>query len=70
VNNPSVNLPLDATTGINLDIYMNPNLGVGSVYINNYRALSFRLYDLKLNHVGVFTQDSAINISNLKRYTR
>lgn len=49
---------------------MDSNLGGGAVYINNYRALSFRLYDLKLNHVGVFTQDSSINISNLKRYTR
>lgn len=69
-NNPSVSVPLDASSGIDIDVYTDPNLGVGAIYLNNYRALSFRLYELKLNQIGLFTGNNSISISNLKRYNR
>jgi sucrose-6-phosphate hydrolase SacC (GH32 family) len=68
-NNPSVNLPLDYTQGIKIDIYLDPIAGVGAVYMNDFRALSFRLYDLANLQVGLFSTGDAIALTELKRYS-
>lgn len=68
-NNPSVNLPLDYTQGVKVDVYLDPVAGVGAVYMNDFRALSFRLYDLAKLQVGLFSTGDAIALTELKRYS-
>lgn len=63
-----VSAPLELTTGVKLDVWLDPELGLGTVYINNFRALSFRLYDLGERPVGVYTRDQSISVSNLERF--
>jgi len=69
-NNPSVKLPLDYTQGVKFDVYMDPIAGVATIYINDFRALSFRLYDLKNYQVGVFTTGDTVSLTNMKRYAK
>lgn len=67
-DNPSVSVPVDLTVGVDLDIVLDPKAGVGVVYINNFRALSFRLYALPKYQVGVYSEGSAVSVTNLNRY--
>jgi len=68
--NPSVSLPLDYSQGVKLDVYMDPIAGVAAVYINDFRALSFRLYDLAHYQVGLFATADVVSVADLKRYSK
>jgi sucrose-6-phosphate hydrolase SacC (GH32 family) len=69
-DNPVVSLPLNALDGIDMEVLLDPAAGVGAVYINNYRALSFRLYGLKEYQVGVYSGAESISVSDLARFTQ
>ena len=65
---PTVQLPLDAQQGVALDILLDPLAGVGAVYINRDKALSFRLYGLADYDVGIYSQNATVTVSGLQRY--
>jgi hypothetical protein len=67
--NPTVSVPLDYSLGVKVDIYCDPVAGVGVVYMNDFRALSFRLYDLANVQVGLFSTSDNIAITGLNRYS-
>jgi sucrose-6-phosphate hydrolase SacC (GH32 family) len=69
-DNPVVAVPLDITEGINIEVLLDSQAGVGAVYFNNYRALSFRLYGLPEYEVGVYSGADAIAVTDLERFTR
>lgn len=43
---PSVSFPLASDGRYEVDVVLDPNLGLGVAYINHFRALSFRLYGM------------------------
>ena len=49
---------------------MDPEAGVGSAYINDFRALSFRLYDLENRTVGMYSRDVTIVVNDIQRFKR
>ena len=65
---PTIQLPLDAQQGVALDILLDPLAGVGAVYINQDKALSFRLYELADYDVGIYSQNATVTVSGLQRY--
>ncbi|ARU26693.1 hypothetical protein [Cellvibrio sp. PSBB006] len=69
-DNPVVNAPLNTQEGVEIEILLDPAAGVGAVYMNNYRALSFRLYGLGDYQVGVYAADDAISVADLARFTQ
>ncbi len=72
VNNPQapwVEVPLDQWSTIELDVVLNPDLEYGVVYINNYRALTFRFYGLEKYSAGVFSR-SGLQVDLLERFTQ
>jgi sucrose-6-phosphate hydrolase SacC (GH32 family) len=69
-DNPAVAVPLDIAQGVNIEVLLDPQAGVGAVYFNNYRALSFRLYDLPAYEVGVYSGADAIEVTGLERFAR
>jgi len=69
-DNPVVATPLDAGAGVEVEILLDPAAGVGAVYFNHYRALSFRLYELADYQVGVYATADAISVSNLERFAQ
>ncbi len=68
-NNPSVSIPLDLLSGVHIDLWLNPQSGVGAIYINHYRALSFRLYGLADYQVGVFSDNQSVSVADFSRYS-
>ena len=54
--------------GVALDILLDPLAGVGAVYINQDKALSFRLYELADYDVGIYSQNATVTVSGLQRY--
>ena len=66
--NPQVLTEINPKTGVNVEILLDPVQGVGAVYIDQFRALSFRLYDLKTSDVGVYAQSSDIFVSEWTRF--
>lgn len=69
-DNPVVAVPLDMTAGVDVEVLLDPQAGVGAVYFNNYRALSFRFYDLPDYEVGVYSGAEAITVNDLQRFGR
>jgi sucrose-6-phosphate hydrolase SacC (GH32 family) len=69
-DNPVVSVPLDTLDGVEIEILLDPAVGVGAVYMNNYRALSFRLYGLSDYQVGVYSTADAISVADLARFTQ
>ncbi|WP_016957559.1 hypothetical protein [Catenovulum agarivorans] len=67
--NPSIDINLDMQSGVHVDLWLNPQSGVGAIYLNHYRALSFRLYDLAEYQIGLFSENSATTASGLTRYS-
>ncbi len=63
-----VNLSVDS--GISLELFMHPENGVGSLYINQDKALSFRLYDLANYQVGIEALKHNLDILSLTRQAR
>ncbi|MCU4677022.1 hypothetical protein N7931_15415 [Catenovulum sp. 2E275] len=68
--NPVVNLTLDAASGIDFELIADPKAGIGALYINNTRALSFRLYELADYEIGFYSTADALTVSELSRYSR
>lgn len=64
---PWVGVPLDQWSTIDLDVVLHPVLEYGVVYINDYRALTFRFYGLENYSVGVFSL-SGIEVNALERF--
>ncbi|APD95454.1 hypothetical protein BM523_16445 [Alteromonas mediterranea] len=65
-----VSVPMDLAEGVKLDVWLDPKTGMGSAYINDFRALSFRLYDLEHRSVGVYTREQAISVNELQRFIK
>ncbi len=65
-----VEVPMNLSEGVKLDVWLDPETGIGTAYINDFRALSFRLYDLQQRQVGVYTRDEAISVIELQRFIR
>lgn len=65
---PTVQLPLDAQQGVALEILLDPLAGVGAVYINQDKALSFRLYGLADYDVGIYSGNEPVTVNGLQRY--
>jgi sucrose-6-phosphate hydrolase SacC (GH32 family) len=67
-DNPQVSVPLNVQDGINLELLLDPLAGTGVLYLNNERALSFRLYGLKSYQPGVYSTSGALSVHQLERY--
>jgi len=65
-----VTVPMSLVDGVKLDVWLDPETGFGSAYINDFRALTFRLYDLKERPVGIYTQKSLLSIVNMQRFVK
>ena len=65
-----VTVPMNLQNGVTVDIWMDPEAGVGSAYINDFRALSFRLYDLENRTVGMYSRDVTIVVNDIQRFKR
>ena len=65
-----VAVPMELTSDVKLDVWLDPEAGLGTVYINDFRALSFRLYDLDQRPIGVYTREHNISIVDLQRFTK
>ena len=63
-----VAVPMDLTMGVKVDVWLDPQAGLGTVYINDFRALSFRLYDLEQRSAGVYTRDQSVSVVELQRF--
>lgn len=63
-----VAVPMDLAAGVKLDVWLDPESGLGTAYINDFRALSFRLYDLGQRPVGVYTRDESVSVADLQRF--
>ena len=66
--NPQVLSTIDPLLGVNIEILLDPVQGIGAVYVNDFRALSFRLYDLATSEVGVYAQSDDISVSGITRF--
>ncbi|MBB1339428.1 hypothetical protein [Pseudoalteromonas sp. SR44-2] len=62
-------VPIDLKQGITVDLLLQPESGFGTAYINDFRALSFRLYDLDKRQVGIYSKQGTLNISEMTRFT-
>ncbi|NHN36340.1 hypothetical protein G8764_03440 [Pseudomaricurvus alcaniphilus] len=65
-----VPIELNAQQGIQLELFLHPENGVGSLYINQDKALSFRLYQLAEYKVGVQAISGIIEIKELNRFAK
>jgi hypothetical protein len=66
--NPQVLTEINPVAGVAVEILLDPVQGVGAVYIDQFRALSFRLYDLATSEVGVYAQSDDITVSEITRF--
>lgn len=68
--NPHVLTEINPVAGVKVEILLDPIQGVGAVYVDQFRALSSRLYDLATSEVGVYAKsnDISISISELTRF--
>lgn len=69
-SNPVVNVPLDLVQGVDIEVMLDPTAGVGTVYMNGFRALSFRLYALADYQVGVYAASGGLSLEGLSRYAQ
>lgn len=51
---PNVRFPAAPDGNYALDLLLDPDLGLGVLYINDFRALSFRYYGIGKTHVALF----------------
>ncbi|MCW8994834.1 MAG: hypothetical protein OQK77_03365 [Psychromonas sp.] len=65
----NVSVPVDTSAGVSIDLLLDPQAEVGAVYINNNRALSFRLYGLSERKVGIYSKDNAVTVNSLNRFS-
>ena len=65
---PTIKMPLNAQQGVALEVLLDPLAGVGAVYINRDKALSFRLYGLADYDVGVYSQNEQVTVNGLTRH--
>lgn len=64
-----VNVPMEITSGVNIDVVLYPQADYGVAYINNFRALSFRLYGIGEREIGLFSRDTTIEVTDLNRFS-
>lgn len=62
-------VPIDLQQGITVDLLLQPESGFGTAYINDFRALSFRLYDLDKRQVGIYSKQGTISVSEMSRFS-
>ncbi|WAJ71995.1 hypothetical protein [Catenovulum adriaticum] len=62
-----VKVNLNPRNGIKLQLYSDPVNGIGSLYINEDKALTFRLYQLKDYTVGIKAKKGMLEVSELSR---
>ena len=65
-----VAVPMNLSEGVKLDVWLDPEAGIGTLYINEFRALSFRLYDLNHRPVGIYARDVPVSVVELQRFIR
>lgn len=65
---PTVQMALDVQQGVALEILLDPVAGVGAIYINQDKALSFRLYALADYELGIYSRNEPISVSGLTRH--
>jgi hypothetical protein len=53
---PSVRFPVPEDGQYRLDLVIDPVLGLGILYINNFRALSFRYYKVAGTNLSLFSE--------------
>ncbi|ROQ20955.1 sucrose-6-phosphate hydrolase SacC (GH32 family) [Marinimicrobium koreense] len=64
---PIVSAPLTEGEPIELEILLDPVLEYGVVYIDDFRALTFRFYELEQYDIGLYSE-SGLNVSSIKRF--
>ncbi|MER2493253.1 hypothetical protein ABS311_15345, partial [Catenovulum sediminis] len=62
-----VEVQLDPKKDIQLQLYSDPQSGVGSLYINQDKALSFRLYQLKDYQIGLEAIKGMFEVKDMNR---
>lgn len=60
---PRVTFPLSTDGHYTLDLVVDPDLGLGIVYINDFRALSFRFYRIGETVLSLFADGGFVKIS-------
>lgn len=64
---PSVAIPVAPDGRYSVDMVLDPKLGLGIVYINAFRALSFRYYDVRHTDVSVYSKTTPLGLSGSVR---
>lgn len=63
---PHVSIPLEGVKEVDLELLLGDTAGV--LYVNDEKALSFRLYDMAGRTVGLFSRDGLVEWSNVGLY--
>lgn len=66
-NDPVVSLPLEAGESVAFDILLDPVKEYGVVYVNDFRALTFRFYELEDYDIGLYSR-SGLAVTALSRF--
>jgi sucrose-6-phosphate hydrolase SacC (GH32 family) len=64
---PRVTAPLTGAGSISIELLIDTDLEYGVLYVNDYRALTFRIYELKDYSVGFYSEDGLV-ISDMVRF--
>jgi hypothetical protein len=64
-----VTVPINLQQGVTVDLLLQPESGFGTAYINDFRALTFRLYDLDKRQVGIYSKQGTLNVSEMSRFS-
>jgi len=54
---PSVSSPLSGEDSVQVELWLNPELDYGVIYINDHRALTFRFYEMDSYGFGFYATD-------------
>ncbi|ESQ88657.1 hypothetical protein [Asticcacaulis benevestitus] len=65
-----VAIPTPADGHYTVDLVIDPRLGLGIAYINDFRALSFRYYDVRFADVSVYAKPTPLALSGTVRERR
>ncbi|WP_343685113.1 hypothetical protein [Asticcacaulis sp.] len=64
---PSIAFPPSSDGNYSVDLVLDPKLGLGIVYINAFRALSFRYYDVRYTDVSVYSKSAPLALTGTVR---
>ncbi|HEY8578222.1 MAG TPA: hypothetical protein VIL88_17990 [Devosia sp.] len=62
---PSVSFPIDPDGRFTIDIVVDPEAGLGILYINDFRALSFRYYRVGRTQMSLFAESGFKEVSGV-----